>query len=197
MDEQQDERNDLERPVDPPSGVRRFSGERHLTRRVIAPACLLLVSVPVVALLFLNLRSVSGDSSPASANVGRTSTATSSPTPTPSTPTTPTPSAAPSTPPPSTTPTPTAPPTPAGPRVTGVSATSGPAAGGTVLTVTGTDLGAITQVLFGALNGANLQHESDSHFTVTVPAGAAGAVPLQFKTGADDAASAITQYVYR
>lgn len=182
-DERPDEVDDLARPIDPPSGVRRLTGgDRQLTRRVIAPAALLLVSVPVVALLFLNLRSVSGDSAPASAEVRSSATASPSASASASASSSATASASPS---------------PSAPAVSSVSATTGPAAGGTVLTVTGSDLGAVTQVLFGPLNGSNLQHVSDTTFTVVVPPGAPGSVPLTFKTGTEDATSAVSSWTYR
>lgn len=171
----------LDRPVDPHTRIASADArrERHLLRRVIAPVVLLLVSVPVVVVLVLNLRAVSdvtgGDSEPASAATSPSAAARTRSTE-------------------SVTPTPAA----SEPRVQAVSATSGPVDGGQVLTVRGTDLDPVTQVLFGQLSGANLQHVSSSTIRVTTPFGAPGKVTLIFRAGSDDVPSAASgTFTYR
>ena len=60
--------------------------------------------------------------------------------------------------------------------VTGISPTSGPIAGGTPVTITGTDFLAGSTVSFGGNAGTNVTVVSATSITVTAPAGAAGAV---------------------
>ncbi|MCX5182649.1 IPT/TIG domain-containing protein [Streptomyces sp. NBC_00268] len=56
-----------------------------------------------------------------------------------------------------------------------VSPTTGPVAGGTVVTITGTNLDGVSAVNFGATAGTVLTILSAKKLTVTAPAGAAGA----------------------
>ncbi|MFE1206323.1 IPT/TIG domain-containing protein [Streptomyces sp. NPDC058762] len=62
--------------------------------------------------------------------------------------------------------------------VTSISPATGPAAGGTTVTVKGTRLAGVTAVNFGATPGTDLQRISDSELRVKSPAGAAGAVDV-------------------
>lgn len=195
-----EDESDLARPVAPPSRMRGERGERHLTRRVIAPAALLLVSVPVVAVLFLNLRAVTDrtDSSPASA--GTIPTASASPSPSDASSATPATSESPSeSPSEEPTATPTATPTESAdePSVDRLSATSGPVGGNQVVTLRGDDLDPVTQVLFGPITASNLEHVSATVIRVTTPPGTPGKVSVVAKTGADDVTSAPLSYTYQ
>jgi len=60
------------------------------------------------------------------------------------------------------------------PTVTGINPTSGPAAGGTPVTITGTGFTGPTAVKFGANAGTNVQVTNDTEVKATSPAGAAG-----------------------
>ncbi|MFI9052531.1 IPT/TIG domain-containing protein [Streptomyces sp. NPDC053427] len=57
-----------------------------------------------------------------------------------------------------------------------VTPSTGPAAGGTVVTITGTNLDGVADVKFGSTAGTNLTILSAGRLQVTAPAGAAGAV---------------------
>ncbi len=57
------------------------------------------------------------------------------------------------------------------PTVTGLSATSGPEAGGTPVTITGTNFTGATAVKFGSNNGTNVTVVNDTSITATAPAG--------------------------
>src|SRR5664279_1166301 len=75
-------------------------------------------------------------------------------------------------------------PTPA-PTVTGLAPTGGSTAGGTVVTVTGTDLTGATAVSFGGIKGSDLSvAASGTELTVTSPAHDAGTVDVQVSTPA-------------
>ncbi|MDI3102037.1 IPT/TIG domain-containing protein [Streptomyces sp. AN-3] len=62
--------------------------------------------------------------------------------------------------------------------VTAVSPATGPAAGGTTVTITGTRLAGVTAVNFGATPGTSLECISDTELRVKTPAGTAGAVDV-------------------
>jgi hypothetical protein len=66
--------------------------------------------------------------------------------------------------------------------VTAVTPQSGPAAGGTRVTITGTRFGPHTQVMFGAVPGKNLHLRSAQSITVTAPAHKAGDVHVRAVT---------------
>lgn len=57
------------------------------------------------------------------------------------------------------------------PAITSLSSTSGPAAGGGNLTITGTNVGAVTSVLFGATPATIVGLPSNTEVVVTIPAG--------------------------
>ena len=65
---------------------------------------------------------------------------------------------------------------PSVPTVTGVLPATGPAAGGTSVTVTGTGFTGATGVSFGSVPGTGVAVASDTQLTVTSPAGTSGAV---------------------
>jgi hypothetical protein len=68
------------------------------------------------------------------------------------------------------------------PTVSGVSPSSGPPGGGTVVTITGTNLNGATAVRFGATNATAFAVNSATSITATAPAGAAGAVDVTVTT---------------
>ncbi|MGC1852670.1 MAG: IPT/TIG domain-containing protein [Solirubrobacterales bacterium] len=83
------------------------------------------------------------------------------------------------------------------PAVTAVSPTKGPAAGGTTVTVTGTDLSGATTVNFGASNPATITANTATQITVTTPAGTPGAVDVTVTTaGGTSATSAADEFTY-
>jgi hypothetical protein len=67
------------------------------------------------------------------------------------------------------------------PAVTGVSPSSGTTAGGTAVTITGTNLGGATGVSFGG-DAAKIAADSGSQVTVTSPPGSAGTVSVTVTT---------------
>ncbi|GHD83202.1 IPT/TIG domain-containing protein [Salinibacterium amurskyense] len=76
------------------------------------------------------------------------------------------------------------------PAIADVDPTSGPATGGTAVTITGTDFGGSTGVTFDGVAAADFVVVSDTEITVTSPAHAAGDVDviIQHPAGASDAA---------
>src|SRR6185369_15157611 len=83
------------------------------------------------------------------------------------------------------------------PAVTSLSPTSGPAAGGTVVTITGTNFTGVTAVSFGGTAAAGFTFNSATSMTATSPAGAAGAVDVRVTTpGGTSATSAADQFTY-
>jgi hypothetical protein len=84
------------------------------------------------------------------------------------------------------------------PTVTGVSPTSGPAAGGTSVAITGTGfiVGAST-VKFGAVTASTVTVNSATSITATSPAGSAGTVDVTVTTaGGTSATSSSDQFTY-
>ncbi|MFG2986251.1 IPT/TIG domain-containing protein [Streptomyces sp. NPDC048258] len=70
--------------------------------------------------------------------------------------------------------------------ITSLTPATGPAAGGTTVTVKGTNLDGVSAVKFGATPGTNLRRLSATELSVTSPAGAAGAVNLVAVADAGD-----------
>ena len=70
-------------------------------------------------------------------------------------------------------------------RLTGVAPLTGPLAGGTPVTLTGTGFTGLTAVKFGANDGTALTVVSDTSATVVSPGGAAGAVDLTLTSPRD------------
>lgn len=77
---------------------------------------------------------------------------------------------------------------PTTPVVSGVAPSQGPVAGGTVVTISGSDLLAVSDVRFGGVP-ASFTVNSDSSITATVPAGAGGAVDVSLTKGSAVATS--------
>ncbi|MDH7974987.1 IPT/TIG domain-containing protein [Sphingomonas sp. AR_OL41] len=81
--------------------------------------------------------------------------------------------------------------------VTGLSKTSGPATGGTFLTISGTGFTGATAVKFGATSGTGITVVSATQITVTAPAGRAGTVDITVTTpGGTSVTSASDQFTY-
>lgn len=77
------------------------------------------------------------------------------------------------------------------PTVVSVTPTSGPVAGGTSVTVSGTDLTDVQGVSFGSVPAAGYSVTSEGQLTAVAPAGtSAGAVPISVTTEAGTASSA-------
>jgi len=79
---------------------------------------------------------------------------------------------------------------PAVPTLTGVSPSSGPVAGGTVITLTGTNFAAGATVTVGGVAATNVQVVSATQVRVTTPAGTAGARTVQITVGGQSASLA-------
>lgn len=79
--------------------------------------------------------------------------------------------------------------------ITGVSPATGPAAGGTVVTITGTDLDGVTAVQFDGVAGTALSVTDDDELVVTTPAGTVGPADV---TVVDDAGNVtkVAAYTY-
>jgi sugar lactone lactonase YvrE len=85
----------------------------------------------------------------------------------------------------------------AAPAVTSISPTSGTTAGGTTVTVNGTNLTGATTVSFGGTAGTNINAVNSNQLTVTSPAHAAGLVDVTVTTsGGTSPTSAKDQYIY-
>ena len=88
------------------------------------------------------------------------------------------------------------PPVPAAPVIASVSPASGPASGGTAVTLTGTALTGATSVTFAG-TAAPFTVVDDTHVTATAPAAAPGPVDIVVTTaGGDSAAGAGDRYTY-
>ena len=85
----------------------------------------------------------------------------------------------------------------AAPTVTSVSPTSGPTAGGTTVTLSGTNFTGATSVSFGGFVGKNLTVVNATTITVTSPAQAAGEHNIQVSTpGGTSAKVAGDEFTY-
>ena len=83
------------------------------------------------------------------------------------------------------------------PTVTAVSPTSGPAAGGTAVTITGTGFTGATAVSFGGVAATAFTVVSDTKISATSPAGSAGAVDVRVNTAAGPSTvSSADQFTY-
>ena len=90
-----------------------------------------------------------------------------------------------------------APTTTSAPAVTGVSPNSGPAAGGTQVTISGSGFTGATAVNFGSSAATGGTVNSDTSITATSPAGSAGAVDVTVVTpGGTSATSSNDQFTY-
>jgi cysteine-rich repeat protein len=83
------------------------------------------------------------------------------------------------------------------PRVIGISGTSGPATGGTTVTITGTGFTDATAVSFGDTPAASFVVNGDTSITATAPAASAGTVDVTVTTaGGTSAADANDQFTF-
>ncbi len=73
-------------------------------------------------------------------------------------------------------------PAPAAPAVSGLSASSGPLAGGTPVTISGTNLSGVTGVLFGNVAASSFLVNPDGTISTTTPAESAGTVDVSVET---------------
>lgn len=82
------------------------------------------------------------------------------------------------------------------PTVTSISPTSGPTAGGTTVTITGTNFTGVTSVTFGATAASGFTFNTSTSITATSPAGT-GTVDVRVTTGGGTTAtSAADQFTY-
>nr|WP_249153943.1 IPT/TIG domain-containing protein [Janthinobacterium lividum] len=83
------------------------------------------------------------------------------------------------------------------PTITGVSPASGPATGGTAVTITGTGFTGVTALKFGANNGVSVTVVNATTITATSPSGSAGTVNVTVTaTGGTSATGAANQFTY-
>jgi uncharacterized repeat protein (TIGR02543 family) len=83
------------------------------------------------------------------------------------------------------------------PTITAITPTSGPASGGTTVTITGSNLTGATAVRFGSAAATNVTVNSDTRITATTPAMAAGTVDVTVTTaGGTSATSSGDQFTY-
>ena len=83
------------------------------------------------------------------------------------------------------------------PTVTSISPVSGPATGGTPVTITGTNLASATAVLFGATPATSITSDTSGQIVAVAPAESAGAVDVTVTTaGGTSAVSAADKYTY-
>jgi hypothetical protein len=90
-------------------------------------------------------------------------------------------------------------PTPAVPSVSGLSPATGSLSGGTVVTITGKNLGKVGSVAFGTQPGTALKVVNDTTVTVTTPTSvdyAAASVAVQVLDSAQDAIGSPQQYAF-
>ncbi|OWK39899.1 IPT/TIG domain-containing protein [Fimbriiglobus ruber] len=88
------------------------------------------------------------------------------------------------------------PPPPAAPTLTSISPASGPTAGGTTVTITGTDLGNATAVAFGGVAGA-IVSDTATQIVATAPVESAGVVDVTVTTaGGTSVTSSADQFTY-
>jgi hypothetical protein len=84
------------------------------------------------------------------------------------------------------------------PTVTGLSPTAGPAAGGTSVTITGTNLTGATAVKFGATAATSFTVNNATQITAVAPVEAAGTVDVRVTTvGGTSATSAADRYTFQ
>ena len=84
----------------------------------------------------------------------------------------------------------------AAPTVTGVSPNSGPAAGGTLVTITGTGFSGVTAVDFGTTAATNVTVVNDTTITADSPAGTGTVNVTVITRGGTSAISAADQFTY-
>ncbi|RKP59156.1 autotransporter domain-containing protein [Pararobbsia silviterrae] len=85
----------------------------------------------------------------------------------------------------------------AAPAISSISPTAGPTAGGTSVTITGSNFGDDSVVQFGGTSAAATTVNSSAQITATAPAGAAGTVDITVTSGGiTSATTAADQYTY-
>ena len=83
------------------------------------------------------------------------------------------------------------------PTVTSISPSSGPLAGGTVVTINGANLSGTTSVFFGGAAGTSVTNVSATQVKATSPAGANGVVPVTLTTiGGTSSVVPVGQFAY-
>ncbi|MEI9982556.1 MAG: IPT/TIG domain-containing protein [Aliidongia sp.] len=83
------------------------------------------------------------------------------------------------------------------PTVTGLSPSAGPLAGGTLVTITGTNLSGAGAVSFGSTSTLIFEVDSDTSITATAPSGAAGKVNVTVTTPGGTSATGVADgYTY-
>ncbi|WP_128142373.1 IPT/TIG domain-containing protein [Janthinobacterium lividum] len=83
------------------------------------------------------------------------------------------------------------------PTITGVTPASGPASGGTAVTITGTGFTGVTALKFGANNGVAVTVVNATTMTATSPSGSAGTVNVTVTaSGGTSATDAANQFTY-
>jgi len=84
------------------------------------------------------------------------------------------------------------------PNITSIAPTSGTTAGGTTVTITGTNFTGATAVKFGSTNATSYTVDSDTQITAVSPAGSAGTMDVTVTTaGGISATSSADQFVYQ
>lgn len=82
------------------------------------------------------------------------------------------------------------------PQITGLTPTAGPTAGGTTVTITGTDLADVTQVFFGDVEATIVGEPTDTRIVVVTPANPAGLTDVVLLTSDDDAERVTDAFLY-
>ncbi|HEY1648228.1 MAG TPA: IPT/TIG domain-containing protein, partial [Terracidiphilus sp.] len=82
------------------------------------------------------------------------------------------------------------------PFVTSVTPNSGPATGGTAVTITGIDFAAGATVMFGSAAATNVTVVNSTTITATAPAGSAGAVPITVTNPSAQSGSLSNAFTY-
>jgi len=83
-----------------------------------------------------------------------------------------------------------------GPTVSSISPTSGPAAGGTTVTIIGSGFIGAADVSFGGIGASNFKVDSDTQITAVVPPGSSGTVVDVTVTTTPTGTSAAAQFTY-
>jgi hypothetical protein len=84
----------------------------------------------------------------------------------------------------------------ASPTVTGVSPSSGPVAGGTAVTITGTNFVTGATVTFGSATATNVSVVNSTTITATTPAGTAGAATVKVTNSSGQSGSLASAFTY-
>lgn len=82
------------------------------------------------------------------------------------------------------------------PQITGITPSAGPTAGGTTVTITGTDLADVTAVFFGDEEATIVGEPTDTRIVVVTPANPAGFTDVVLLTSDDDAERVDDAFLY-